>query len=208
MRILAFSDLHGEEYALGALKGKSSGFDQVFICGDVGDTNAFAEKVMHAFPEAFVVPGNGEDKHVLELLSKMPNYVHRKRIELDNGLNVVGFGHSNPTPFNTYGELPEDELYLQMSKLPIDSNTMLLLHAPPKGYFDAVGNGISAGSDSILRIIETKKPFAAFFGHIHEHAGMDRLGDTFLVKVPGAASMRAVDATIGNKRLSVSIITL
>nr|QNO54445.1 hypothetical protein IPKNHHKO_00022 [Methanosarcinales archaeon ANME-1 ERB7] len=208
MRILAFSDLHGDEYALQALQKVSGQYDRVFICGDISSTNVFAEAVLKAFPGAFIIPGNREDERLNSLILSQPGCVQERRVEIEDGLNVVGFGYSNHTPFGTYGELSEEEIYSRMSKLPIDGNTILMLHCPPKGHFDDVGKGFHAGSESVLRIIEDKKPFAAFFGHIHEHAGVDHISLTTLVKIPAANTMKACAVTITNKNINAVIITL
>jgi len=208
MRILAFSDLHDDEYALQALSVFSKDFDHVLICGDSASTNVFAKAVLNAFPKAFIIPGNGENERLNDLILSRPGCTHEKRVEIADGLNIVGFGYSNPTPFGTYGELSEDEIYSRLSKLPINSNTLLMLHCPPKGHFDDVGKGFHAGSSSILKIIEEKKPLAAFFGHVHDHSGVGHIGPTTLVKLPAAGTLRACSAKITNKNINAAIISL
>jgi len=208
MKILAFSDLHGEAAALESLKAMAPGYDHVFICGDFAKTSSFAEEVLEAFPDSFIIPGNWDSKIVNELVSQKPQWIHGKRVELEDGLNAVGFGYSPPTPFFTYGELEENEIYSQMSKLDIDGDTLLLLHCPPKGYFDNVHMIRNIGSESILRIIQEKKPLAAFFGHVHEHEGTSELGSTQLVKLSPANSMRACSISIKDKRITAEFISL
>jgi Icc-related predicted phosphoesterase len=207
MKILAFSDLHGEEAALESLARLAPSYDFVFACGDISQTAVFAGSVLEAFPRGFIVPGNWDNELVDGILSRSPQWLHGKRAELPGGLNAVGFGYSSPTPFGTYGELDEGEIYRRMSGLPIDGDTLLLLHCPPKGHFDSAG-GRMAGSESILRIIEEKRPLAAFFGHVHEHHGAGRLGGTTLVKLPAAMDMRACSLSINNKRTTAEFITL
>ena len=206
MRVLAFSDLHEEEVALEALRRIAGDYDQVFICGDISHSSDFAEDVLRAFPKSFLVPGNWDNKLVNDLLSSKKQWVHEKRVELEDGLNLVGFGYSPPTPFGTYGELSEAEIYARMSKLKIDRNTLLLLHCPPKGHFDNVHLVRHIGSESILKIIEEKKPLAAFFGHAHEVVGTAMLGPTTLVKLPPANSMRAASIEIRDKRIRAEFI--
>ena len=208
MRILAFSDLHDEEAALESLESLAPSYDRIFICGDMTHSRSFAESVVKSFPGSFIVPGNWDNRAVNEYLSGQPQWLHERRVELEGGLNAVGFGFSPPTPFYTYGEISEDEIYSRMSKLPIDRNTLLLLHCPPKGHFDLVHLVRRIGSSSILRIIEEKKPLAAFFGHVHEHMGTSKLGTTELVKLPPANSMRAASVTIRDKRITTEFITL
>lgn len=208
MRVLAFSDIHEEDAALEKLRLLSPNFDYAFICGDISQSNIFTEAVLEAFPNGFVIPGNWDTEQVNDLLFSSSHSIHEKRVELVDGLNAVGFGYSNPTPFGTYGELSEEELYKRMSKLKIDRNTLLMLHCPPKGYFDDVRGGLHVGSDSILRIITEKKPLAAFFGHVHEHVGVKMLGVTTLIKLPPANEMKACSLEITNKKINVEFITL
>jgi len=208
MRILAFSDLHEEEAALESLVKLAPGYDHVFICGDFAKTSHFAESVLESFPKAFIVPGNWDSKPVNELASKAECWAHKKRFEIEDGLNVVGFGYSPPTPFHTYGELAEEDIYSQMSKLKIDHNTLLILHCPPKGHFDNVHLVRNIGSSAILRIIEEKKPLAALFGHVHERQGTEMFGATQLVKLPPANSGKACSISIKDKRISAEFISL
>lgn len=215
MKILAFSDLHNEEIALEGLEKIASNFDYVFVCGDTTQNQSFAERVLTISKNIFIIPGNLENKQMNEFLenidseySSTKRYVHEQRVEIQDGLNVVGFGYSNITPFGTYGELNEQEIYEKMSKLDIDKNTLLMLHCPPKGYFDKTPNGLHVGSTSILKIIEEKKPLAVFFGHIHENKGMDRINNTTLVKLPAASNMRACEIKVSNKKIDATIIVL
>src|SRR5208283_3571475 len=148
MRFLAVSDIHEEEAALESIAALSSSYDHVFVCGDISRSVSFAEDLMR-IPNAFIVPGD-------RALSKSAHYVQEKRVEIGDSLNVVGFGYSPPSPFFTYGELSEEEIYSRMKKLKIDSNTLLLTHAPPKGHLDTGSLGRHIGSESILRIIQER----------------------------------------------------
>jgi uncharacterized protein len=208
MRILAFSDLHDEEAALESIARLAPSYDYVFACGDLTHSEWLAESIISSLPNAFVIPGNWDNRAATGVLSKAPGWLHGRRAELKGGLNAVGFGLSPPTPFGTYGELSEDDIYSQMGKLPIDKKTLLLLHCPPKGHFDQVHLVRRIGSDAILRIIEEKKPLAAFFGHAHEHEGTSELGTTKLVKLPPAQSMRAASVTVKDKKITTQFIPL
>lgn len=208
MRILAFSDLHDEEAALESLRRISGGYDFLFGCGDFTHSSSFMEEAMAALPNCLFIPGNWDSARVSGMLSSGPRSVHGRRVELGEGLNAAGFGYSIPTPFGTFGERSEDEFYSSLARLPIDRNTLLLLHCPPKGHFDTVRGTFHAGSESVLRIIEEKKPLAAFFGHIHEHSGTAQLGPTTLVKLPAASGMRACSATVNGRTVSAEFISL
>src|SRR4030095_15305832 len=75
MKILVFSDIHEEEAALESLSGMAADYDRVFICGDISQSNLFAESVLQAFPGSLIVPGNWDSERVNGLLKGTPNWV-------------------------------------------------------------------------------------------------------------------------------------
>ncbi len=207
MKILAFSDLHDEEAALESLSALAPSYDLVFACGDLSQSASFAESLIAALPNGYFIPGNWDTSPVGKVLSSSRRWLQGKRVELPEGLNAAGFGYSNPTPFGTFGELSEADIYSGMSGLPIDGDTLLLMHCPPAGHFDTVG-GAHVGSVSIARVLAEKQPLAAFCGHIHEHHGTRLLGRTLLVKLPPAEEMRACALSVMNKRITADFISL
>lgn len=184
MRMLVVSDLHGEEAALERVVSRAKDYDYVLVAGDIGRGESFAEELA-APGNVFAVPGNGDGDFLEKIFGD--RFIHGKRVELEDGLNLVGFGYSPPTPFHTPLEFPEEKLYGWMKGLPIDGNTIFLTHAPPYGLMDEVRGG-HGGSTSVKRIIEEKKPLLNACGHIHEREGTGRLGDTPVLKV-GAAKL-------------------
>lgn len=76
--------------------------------------------------------------------------------------------------------------------LNLKGNKILILHYPPKGYFDIinskgnVSNGNSAGVGFFREAIEKFKPSLVLFGHMHEYQGMKKLGNSVLIN-PGCA---------------------
>lgn len=208
MRILAFSDLHDEEAALEKLRSVyvKTAFDAVFITGDTTNVSySFLEETIGSFNKSpvFWIPGNNEPPNVLERAGKLKNYLHGKQTKLGT-FAVVGFGMSPPTPFMTPNELSEDEIYSSLAKLKIDSNTILLTHAPPLGCFDMTKKG-NAGSSAIRRIVEEKQPFALFCGHIHEHQGVEKIGKTTVVKLPCARDGRCCVAELDDKISHITV---
>ncbi|HIH22831.1 TPA: hypothetical protein HA238_03825 [Candidatus Micrarchaeota archaeon] len=212
MRVFVFSDLHDEEVTFESLRKKyaesDAGFDLVFILGDTtNDSPKFLEEVVSSSKNCFFIPGNNEPESAIQRVLSSRGYIHCKRVSLPNGLNIVGFGKSNITPFGTPGELSEEEIYSQMRSLPIDSNTILLLHVPPLGFFDEVNGPRGSqhiGSSSVLQIIEEKKPFVVFCGHVHENEGVAMIDNTYVIKVPAAKLGKYGIAEIDDKTRKVS----
>ncbi len=186
MRILAVSDLHGEEEALERVAARSKGYDYVLVAGDMArrpGKDGFVTDLLSSSENIFVIPGNGDSDYSEEAGGK---WLHGRRVEIGEGLNLVGFGYSPPTPFGTPGEFPEEKLYGWMKGLPIDGNTIFITHAPPYGIMDEARGG-HAGSRAVLRIIEEKRPLVNVCGHIHENEGVRMHGKTTVLKV-GAAN--------------------
>jgi Icc-related predicted phosphoesterase len=123
-------------------------------------------------------------------------------IDLD-GFSLVSTGWANPTPWNTFRELPEDQLRERIDGLvaavPDRSRAIFNFHAPPYGSnldnapkIDAdmryVSGGqalIPVGSKAIRDAILAYAPVLSLHGHIHEGRGAVKLGRTLSVN-PGS----------------------
>ena len=204
LKILAISDLHDEEVVLDRLRVilSTNAYDYLFIAGDVGGNYSYAEDLISILSKAkargiYYVPGNNEDERIRALFEEFS--VHEKRVELKEGLNLVGFGFSPPTPFSTPGEMEEEEMFRRMDALAIDNNTILLTHSPPYGILDNV-ELLHVGSKAILEIVKRKKPFLHLFGHVHEVIGKEKHYSTLFINLPPAYSLRGMRIVIENKQ--------
>ena len=124
-------------------------------------------------------------------------------IPLD-GFTLVSTGWANPTPWNTFRELPEDELRTRIDGLvatvPDRSRAIFNFHAPPYGsnldaapQLDAdmkyVAGGqalVPVGSKAVRESILEYGPALSLHGHIHEGKGAVKLGRTLAVN-PGSS---------------------
>jgi Icc-related predicted phosphoesterase len=126
-------------------------------------------------------------------------------VELPGGFAMISVGYSNPTPWDTPRELPEDQL-LQMiereaDKIPDPGRAIFNLHVPPKDtpidqavLVDAelrpvIKGGAPAitgvGSSAVRTGVERYQPMLALHGHIHESRGEARIGRTLCIN-PGS----------------------
>jgi len=124
------------------------------------------------------------------------------RIELD-GFTLVSTGYANPTPWNTFRELPEDQLRARIDAL-VDGVAdprwaIFNFHAPPYGSnldsapkLDAdmkyVSGGqalVPVGSRAVRDAITAYGPALSLHGHIHEGRGAVKIGRTLAVN-PGS----------------------
>jgi len=124
-------------------------------------------------------------------------------IELD-GFTLVSTGWANPTPWNTFRELPEDELRARIDGLVGEiadpRRAIFNFHAPPYGSnldaapkLDAdmkyVSGGqalVPVGSHAVRDAIVAYGPPLSLHGHIHEGRGAVKIGRTLAVN-PGSS---------------------
>jgi Icc-related predicted phosphoesterase len=124
-------------------------------------------------------------------------------IDLD-GFTMVSTGWANPTPWNTFRELPEDQLRTRIDGLLTDvadrKRTIFNFHAPPYGSnldnapkLDAdmryVSGGqalVPVGSHAVRDAIVEYGPVLSLHGHIHEGRGAVKIGRTLAVN-PGSS---------------------
>ncbi|MFI5226660.1 MAG: metallophosphoesterase [Candidatus Limnocylindrales bacterium] len=120
------------------------------------------------------------------------------------GFTLVSTGWTNPTPWNTFREMPEDKLRVRIDGLvgdvPDMSRAIFNFHVPPYGSnldnapkLDAdmryVSGGqalIPVGSHAVRAAIADYGPVLSLHGHIHEGRGAVKLGRTLAVN-PGSA---------------------
>jgi len=205
VKILVVSDLHDDETALERIAARAKEFDYVLVAGDIGKGRNFLEDLLAVQSKLFLVPGNGDQDFLEEIAGE--KCLQEKRVEIEEGFNLVGFGYSPPTPFHMPLEYPEEKLYSWMKGLPIDRKTIFVTHAPPFGVLDDV-LGVHAGSRSVLRIIEEKKPLVNVCGHIHESEGVGKVGETTVLKVGAAKRGRGGEIDIFNGKMSFRNIGL
>jgi len=207
LNILAISDIHGNENNRLYSYLSNNKIDLLIISGDITNfgpvdfVEYFINKLHDYGPEIYAIPGNCDPEGVEgKIIDSNGVSIHNTVIECEN-LVIYGFGGSNPTPFDTPGEVDEDTLYKSIKavleskdinsvkksteEFPYGKIPILVTHAPPKNTeADKISDGSHVGSESVRRIIEEYKPNLNLCGHIHEAMAMDMLGDTVIIN-PG-----------------------
>ncbi|MGB9769692.1 metallophosphoesterase family protein [Caldisericum exile] len=155
----------------------------------------------------FVSPGNDDDPVVDDALfvSKYVINPDMKVIEIYDNVEMLSYGYSNPTPWNSPREKTEEEIYNDLKSLAgqMDYNkfTIFNIHVPPfntpldiapkldKTLKPVVEGGSVAtenvGSKSVRRIIEEFQPDLGLHGHVHESPGSVKIGKTLSLN-PGS----------------------
>ena len=213
MRILALADLHSEEFILEKLANlvDRERFDLILIAGDITQHGplSYAENLLDVLrgEKVWAIHGNMDTQQVVDLLERRGIFLHMQKAEIGRW-NFIGFGGSSPTPFNTPIEYEEWQIYEELNRFRMNQKTILITHSPPyDSGVDKTSAGVSAGSKSIRRIIEEKKPFMNICGHIHEGEGETVIGSTKIVKVPAAMKGKAVELMI-DKDVRINFIGL
>jgi Icc-related predicted phosphoesterase len=210
LKIFALTDLHR---SLNAANGAANKIaeeqpDAILIAGDIshGSLNEAVNLLQilnNSKKDVFFVPGNMDSPELLNWNKKNIKNIHG-RCERFSNYSLIGVGGSVYTPFNTHLEFAENEIEETLNqallKCAEKKNMILISHCPPKDTkLDRTATGIHAGSKSVLRFIESKKPLLVVTGHIHEARGIDKIDETIIVN-PGPAHMgRYVIIELGEK---------
>lgn len=152
--------------------------------------------------------GNDDSYSVDEILEKSETIeVHDGRIiDLGEGFEIFGLSNSNMTPWDCPRDITEEELEVKIEKLAGQINNMdraiFDIHVPPYGagideapeltedmkmVLDSTGtpNMIPVGSTAVKEALLKYQPMLGLHGHIHEAAGIRKLGNTTIVN-PGS----------------------
>ena len=188
MRLLIFSDIHGDTAALEKLMATEA--DYYFAAGDLVNWARGFEKVGPILQaragRVSVIPGNHESETDIARFCErygLHNF-HGQTLQLGE-YTIAGLGYSNPTPFDTPGEYSEAELAQRLAPFAGLTPLVMVCHCPPyNSRLDRAGDNKHFGSKSIREFIERNQPHYFFCGHIHEAAGAaDKLGETWAMNV-------------------------
>jgi uncharacterized protein len=165
-----------------------------------------SERLQGKVHRVIVSPANDDMFEVDEVLRRPGHVVEmggEDPLDLD-GFTMLSFGWTNPTPWDTFREAPEDELRERLApilaKVPDPGRTIFNFHAPPYDSgldsapeldenlrIKAGGHAMKpVGSIAVREAIEQVQPLLSLHGHIHESRGVTRIGRTFCVN-PGSS---------------------
>ncbi|MGH3413120.1 MAG: metallophosphoesterase family protein [Marmoricola sp.] len=136
-----------------------------------------------------------QEGHVVETSGDEP-------IDLE-GFEMVSMGFTNPTPWHTFREVPDEDLARRLEEVTAHlgdpSRAIFNFHAPPYGSgLDEApaltddlriargGAPVPVGSKAVRDAIERVQPLLGLHGHIHESRAAKRSGRT-LVLNPGSS---------------------
>ena len=194
MKVIAFTDLHGNVTQFQLLDKEISAADLIILAGDIthfgrqDEVRQILQILMSFGKKILAVHGNCDFPEVLKEIQNENISVHGRLAELNN-VQFLGLGGSIPCPGDTPSEYSEEELerildnaHMQLKK---DTDFVLIAHQPPLNTInDTIPGGRHVGSQAVRNFIEKYQPIACITGHIHEGIGIDRIGRTVIVN-PG-----------------------
>ncbi len=153
----------------------------------------------------FVCPGNDDVFEIDAVIaaSKTVRSVEGQVIQLDEHHEMVSSGWTNPTPWNTHREEPDEALLARIEAVIAQAknpgNAVFNFHAPPYGSgLDeapeltkdlrpayAGRSLVPVGSKSVLAVIDKYQPLLGLHGHIHEGKGTRKYKKTLCIN-PGS----------------------
>ena len=149
--------------------------------------------------------GNDDIFDIDQLIESSPcvTFAEGKVLDL-GGFYMASMGWTNPTPWDTHREAPEDQLARKIdvvaSSVPDMSRAIFNFHAPPYGTgldeapaLDATlrpmhGGAVmkAVGSTAVRDAITKHQPMISLHGHIHESKGVAKVGRSLAVN-PGSS---------------------
>jgi Icc-related predicted phosphoesterase len=148
--------------------------------------------------------GNDDIWEIDDIIEQSPcvSFAEGKLLDLD-GFSLVSMGWTNPTPWDTFREAPEDELAAKIeavaTQVPDMGRTIFNFHAPPYGTgldeapaLDSTLRPIHGGavmkpvgSKAVRDAIMQHQPMLSVHGHIHESRAVKKMGRTLAIN-PGS----------------------
>jgi|SRR3989344_4953929 len=190
MKILAFSDTHGDIKKIRELAEKSEkeNVDLVLMCGDFTYFDELPPYLIKPFKDrgkkVLFIPGNHESRHTSEFLSRFYNITNLDgAYAIYGNVALIGCGGGNMPP----NIVSDDEIIYKIrnanKKVAGFKKKIIVTHVhPSSAKIDRLLPG--SGSKGLKKIIEEIQPDIVICGHIHEASGTeDVIGKTKVINV-------------------------
>ncbi len=193
MRIYAAGDLHGRAGRLSLIRLNIDRHhpDVLVAAGDIinyRQPERTLEKLNGLPVPVLAVRGNSDPRRMEGLFGNYPNItpLHMRRHEIQT-IPFAGLSGTIPLPFRNRIAIREKSLVDQLLPL-VGRQTVLVTHSPPWGATDRVMSRFHSGSKRVRDLVIQAHPRLLICGHIHEAAGVDRLGETVVVNCSMSAN--------------------
>lgn len=187
MRILAFTDLHGNKKMLEDLEKtvRTENPDIIICAGDFTNFERKMEEILFDInmlgKPVLLIHGNHEDSENVQDIVQLFDYIkfiHKKPFKIGK-YEILGFGGGGFSQ-------TDKEFEKYSKKIGTKKNLILVTHAPPYGTKLDFLHNAHRGNRSFSNFIRKTQPLLAISGHLHETSGVqDKIGKTVLIN-PGA----------------------
>jgi len=175
------------------------------------------EKLADSDARCFVMPGNDDEFEIDTVLARSTRIENPDgRVVRVGAYQLLSCAWTNPTPWHTARELPEDELEAKLEEigtaLERDMPAVFNLHCPPHDsgldmapwLTDDLGVVIRGGEQVLIPVgsravratIERHQPLLGLHGHIHESRGTATIGRTLCLNPGSAYSEGVIDGVL------------
>ena len=212
MRIYAVADIHGKTEKIARILEVilRNTPDILVIAGDI--SNYFSplktlDQLKNITIPILCIRGNSDLKRVEGLLQNQENTTLLGPVPVTvQGVPFLGLNGTIPLPFVSKICFKEAQR-LDGIKYNITPQTILVVHPPPRGVCDKVGNRFSAGSFQLKTLIEKHAPLMVLCGHIHEQAGYQFIKNALVVNCAMNKNLSGAIIDCGNnKHLKIKMI--
>lgn len=225
MKFLVISDLHAHNEVLDKMDSLFAQADAVLFAGDFAECfkpetgREALDKLCKKHDTIFAVLGNCDNLAFIEDLEDQDICVE-KSLVFHEGFAFAGSGGGTIFTGKTEFERTEEEILSDFDIVnnsvtdggdsSLWENLILISHNPPKGTtVDAVNAELHAGSAMFTDYITKNQPLAVICGHIHEGAGIEKMGRTVVIN-PGSLGEKGSYAwlTVENGNASATLEVL
>ena len=191
MRILASSDLHGDQRLAERLaeEAEENQVDLVLLCGDLTHNDLSSDNLIGPFKKrglkvAFV-PGNHDSPATADFLAQRyeATNLHGYSMVLDD-VGLFGCGHANCGPHFVDEEEISSMLGKGFAYIEGTKKKVMVTHLHPSGTILERFSQFVSGSPAVRAAIDRFKPDILLCGHVHEAQGIEeKVGDTRVINV-------------------------
>lgn len=188
----------------------------------------FAEERLSDDVPVFVCPGNDDPLEIDRVWkeSEAITFGEGEEYRIDDHYSIVSCGWTNPTPWDTTREEPEEDLQERLESIvaSVDDTDRCIFnfHAPPynseldeapeldEDLRPKFGGQTTepVGSKAVRAMIEEHQPPLSLHGHVHESRGKRRIGDTMAVNPGSVYSEGSLQGAVIDLKPEVDVVGL
>ena len=191
MKILAFSDIHGDMRKAEKLaqQADKENVDLVVLAGDITYNEQSTDNLIGPFvkrnKKVVLIPGNHETVATADFLAELYGVTNLHGYSIKSGdVGIFGAGGANIGLF----KIEENEMFELMKKghdkVKDMRKKIMISHVHPSGTKMEDLTDIFPGSTGLRRAIDTFHPDILICGHVHEAQGIEEMvGNTRVINV-------------------------